>query len=297
MILQLSALTSVAQSLALRIVVEGGCPEPAAVMSHLRLIDSSLIDRDATARLEPIDDKLRVELRSGDGALLVVQDLLLGPSCDTLAAAASVVIATALGSAKSGELPLYGPIPIPLPPLPARVPMSPRPLSLELGLSVGLEPSWPRPGGGGFGLLQLAPTKAGWNRLGAVVLVGGTSLKQQAFLQGSVDFTRLQLAVGPRLRLSVGSWLFDLFATVSPALTLVYGRDFPSTFASQGFDLGLGGGVRAMAKLGALLPFVMLHASGFVREQRLHVLGADATAALAPYSVQLGLGLSWLALP
>lgn len=282
--------------LLLRIVVDGGCPQPDAVESRLRQIDGSLLDRDATARLEPLDDRLRVEVRSGEGALLVVQDLQLGPSCDTLAAAASVVIATALGSAPAGEVPLYGPIPIPLPVLPMK-PAPVRPLSLELGLSVGLEAAWPRPGGGGFGLLQLAPTSPRWNRFGMMLFVGGTSLKQQALLTGSVDYTRLQLAVGPRLRLSVKSWLFDLFATVSPTLVLVYGRDFPATFASQGFDLGLGGGVRVMARLGSLLPFAMVHGAGFVREQRLLVLGADASAAIVPYAVQIGFGLSWLALP
>ncbi len=296
----MSVLAAVALPWALRIVVEASCPELAAVESRVRELDASVLARDATARLEPLDDRLRVEVRSGTGALLVVEDLVLGPSCDTLAAAAAIVIASALGSSRGGDLPLYGPIVIPLPVLPKRSlppPPRPHPVSVELGVAASLEAAWPRPGGGGYVWGQLAPSQGKWSRLGVVMMLGGTSLKQQALLGGSIDYTRLRFSVGPRLRLGLRSWLFDLFATVSPALVLVYGRDFPATFASQGFDLGLGGGVRAMAKLGTLLPFVVLSGNGFVRAQRLVVRGADSSALLLPYSVELGLGLSWLALP
>lgn len=295
----MSVLSAVALPWALRIVVEGSCPALATVESRIRELDSSVLSREATARLEPLDDRLRVEVRSGTGALLVVEDLVLGPSCDTLAAAAAIVIASSLGSSRGTDLPLYGPIVIPLPVLPKYKPPPPRAhlVEAELGVAASLEAAWPRPGGGGFVWGQLAPSQGKWSRLGAVWMVGGTSLKQQALLGGSIDYTRLKFSVGPRVRLAVRSWLFDVFATVSPSLVLVYGRDFPATYRSQDFDLGLGGGVRAMAKLGSLSPFVVLSGTGFVREQRLVVLGAESFASLAPYTFELGLGLSWLALP
>ena len=207
-----------------------GCPEPAAVMSHLRLIDSSLIDRDATARLEPIDDKLRVELqrgwRSAGGA-----GSLPGPSCDTLAAAASVVIATARFG-KSGELPL----------LRTDSDTAAATACAFRCRRVRCRWNWGFRSGSNLrgrdraaGVLGFCswhrPKRAGiaWGRWCS----SGNVAQTAAFCK--VSTLPGQLAVGPRLRLSVRSWLFDLFATVSPALTLVYGRDFPSTFTSQGF--------------------------------------------------------------
>lgn len=283
---------------ALRIFVEGGCPAVAAVESRVAgMIGAAVTVSDATARLEPLDEVLRVEVRSGGGALLVVRDLAIGPSCDDLAAAAAVVIATAIGSAPgTGELPTIDPIAIPLPVLP-RKGVKRRPLSLELGASVGIEAALPRPGGGGFGWLSLAPTAERWSRFGLLMMIGGTSYKQQALTVGSVDFTRLQASLGPRLRFDVGAWFCELFAMVTPALALVQGRDLPQSASSVGFDLGLGGGARVGARVASLLPFAAVSASGFVREQRIRVLGLDETVSLPPYAVQVGLGLAWLPLP
>lgn len=288
---------------ALRVLVEGGCPPVAAVEARIVALDAAVMSQPAVAHLEPLDELLRVEVRSSSGALLVVHDLAIGPSCEDLAAAAAVVIATALGSSPSGgEQPAIGPVMIPLPVLPkplvSKPPRRP-PLSLELGLSVGMEVSWPRPGGGGFLWGSLSPmTKEGQpSRWGLMVLLGGTSLKQQQLRHGSVDWTRIEASLGPRLRLGFRSWLCDLFATVTPALVLLRGRDLPVTFDSQGFDLGLGGGVRFGARLGSLLPFAALTATGFVREQRLQVLGSEDSERLPPFAVHISLGLGGLTLP
>ena len=264
------------------------------------LVDPVVLEREATARLEPLDDRLRVEVRSGGGALLVVKDLVTGPSCEDLAAAAAVVIATALRSAPgSGELPSYGPIAIPMPVLPSRPPVKQALLAVELGLSVGIEAQLPRPGGGGFVWASLAPARGSGlaSRFGLLVRLGGTSLKQQTLSQGTVDWTRLDVSLGPRLRLGAGTWLCDLLVAVTPAWVLVQGRDLPVTFDSQGFDLGLGGGARAGARLGSLLPFGAVQATGFLRAQRLRVLGSEEQLQLPAYAVQLSLGLGWLALP
>jgi hypothetical protein len=88
-----------------------------------------------------------------------------------------------------------------------------------------------------------------------------------------------------------------LFVAVTPAWVLVQGRDLPVTFDSQGFDLGLGGGARAGARIGLLMPFFAAQATGFVRQQRLRVLGSEEQLHLPAYAVQLSLGLGWLALP
>lgn len=291
-----------ALSAALRIFVEGGCPSVDAVEARVSaMIGPAVTVSDATARLEPLDELLRVEVRSGSGALLVVRDLAIGPSCDDLAAAAAVVIATAIGSAQgTGEQSTIGPIAIPAPVLPRLLPRKPvrrSPVSLEVGASVGIEAAWPRPGGGGFVWGSLAPTSERWSRFGLMLRVGGTSYKQQALTLGSVDWTRLEVSLGPRVRFDVGSWLYELFATVTPVLSLAQGRDLPQSFSSVGFDLGLGGGVRVGARIGSLLPFAAASATGFVREQRIKVLGIEETTNLPPYAVQVSLGLSWLPLP
>ncbi|MBL8633735.1 MAG: hypothetical protein JNM40_10960 [Myxococcales bacterium] len=301
----MSVLGSAAALLALRIAVEGSCPAVAKVEAKVAAALGDLVDEsDATAQLEPLDDRLRVEVRSGSGALLVVHDLALGPSCDDLAAAAAVVIATAVGSApQTGALPSVVPVPIPMPVIRRSPPVPVRPsvpVALDVGASVGVEFALPRPGGGGFLWLSVGPSPQQhrtWSRLGLILRLGGTSLKQVSLTQGLSDWTRLDLALGPRLRLAAGLWQCDLFLVVSPALVLVSGRELPQTFSSTGFDLGLGGGAKLGARLQALFPFVALSATGYVIEQSLRVQGLSDTTRLPPYSVQISLGLSWHPLP
>jgi hypothetical protein len=300
-----SVLGFAAARLALRIVVEGSCPDAAMAEAKVAATLGPMMESsDATARLEPLDDRLRVEVRSGSGALLVVHDLALGPSCDDLAAAAAVVIATAVGSApETGGLPLVAPVPIPLP-LPRRSPpvltRQASPLWLEVGASVGIEAALPRPGGGGFLWLSIGPSPQRsqlGSRFGLLFRLGGTSLKQLALGQGLADWTRLELSLGPRLRLSRGLLLCDLFLALTPALVLASGRELPQTFSSTGFDLGLGGGGKLGARIGSLFPFVAVSATGYVTDQALRVLGLAETTRLPPYSVQVSLGLSWHPLP
>lgn len=301
----MSALGSALALLALRIAVEGSCPDPAKVSAKVAAALGDLVDAsDATAQLEPLDDRLRVEVRSGSGALLVVHDLALGPSCDDLAAAAAVVIATAVGSApETGALPSVAPVLIPIPvrrPRPVLPTPKPGPVVLEVGASVGVEAALPRPGGGGFLWLSVAPSTQRspiGSRFGLLVRLGGTSLKQVPIAEGLADWTRLDIALGPRLRLVSGLWQCDLFLAVTPALVLASGRELPQTFSSTGFDLGLGGGAKMGARIGSLFPFVALSATGYVIEQSLRVLGLEESTRLPPYSVQVSLGLSWHPLP
>lgn len=283
--------------LALKIAVEGNCPTVAAIETEIRALDAELLQRNALARLEPIEDQLRVEVLSDTGSLLVVQDLGLGPSCKTLAAATAVVIVTALTHAQSpssqaDHMPAFQ-----LPVRPARnhqtTVSTPRRVSWEWGLATVLEAAWPRPGGGALGLLEIAPQRADVRRFGVLVQVFGTSPKPQPLPSGSAEYTRLLLSVGPRIRFFAGSWGIDLFASASPAWVLTSGRDLPRTQTSHGFDVGLGGGVRAVAQRSALRPFAMLHAVGFLREQRLVVLGADWEASVPRYGVFVALGLSF----
>ena len=190
---------------------------------------------DATARLEPLDDRLRVEVRSGSGALLVVRDLALGPSCDDLAAAAAVVIATAVGSAPETEVCRW---------------------SHRFRFSSTAQAESARADAPGFAALagswciggnRSGAAAAWWWRAVAVhrtvpaaeparkslraAVPAGRHFAQAACAgQGLADWTRLELSLGPRLRLSRGLLLCDLFLALTPALVLASGRELPQTF-------------------------------------------------------------------
>lgn len=287
----------------LRIVAQGDCPGATQLTKHLLVLDATVQNRQAVVWLTPFADRLRVEVRSDTGSLFVVQDLKPGPghgsslqpasSCDTLAFAAAVVVVTALGTGPA-ESPMFDLLPRPIS-LPTGQPARPKPspVHLEWGFFAALDWAWPRPGGGGFALFELSAKRPALSRLGLLLLVGGTSLKQQPMSVGSVDYTRLPLSLGLSWRLTAGAWEFAPLVLFSPSVVLVYGRDLPASQFSHGFDVGLGGGLRATGRWGSWCPFVLLQAAGFVREQRLSVVGQNEVFTLPAYSVSLGLGLSF----
>jgi hypothetical protein len=239
----------------LRVIAEGACPSAAAVQAQLQPLLPNLSELDGmSAHIEPLDELLRVEVRSDTGGLLSVRDLDRSAPCPALAAAAAVVIASAVASLPrpAPELPMERPLPAPPPAVPP--PPAPRPpprLLWEIGAGGVLAVSSQAVTGGGTLELQLAPLGRRLSgRLGLRLSITGVGLRSESlepFTQLSstaVAWTRLQGLLLPRYRLLIGQKLIEAAGGLAAAAVLVQGSGFPRSYASQSADVGLAGDVR-----------------------------------------------------
>ncbi len=276
----------------LRVTAEGACPTAAAVEARLQPLLPQLQDvPPARAHLEPLDELLRVEVRSEDGALLTVRDLQRAAPCADLAAAAAVVIASALLSApRTPALPQLSLVPSPPPrarPLPPPVR---RPLP-QLDAGVGLTAAAAGAGlaVGAALVVHAAPSGRAWGfRLG----LAGTALRREALGEAGAVWTRAQLELGPRYRVRPGRLIIDVHAHAAAALVYVSGQGFAADYASLGWDAGLGAGVRIGLPLRWAMPWLGVSATGYLRPQELQVVGQTESGALPRFDAVLGLGLS-----
>lgn len=287
--------------LALRLVVEGTCPSPSMIEARLGplLPPDALAEVAAAARVEPLDELLRVEVRTDDGVLLTVRDLARSASCTDLADAAAVVIATALSSA-----PRAAPVPLPLlpvvlpPPHPALPPPPPR-LTWDLALSGALALGGGRTSGGGAVAVGLGPIGSRWAlRLQAVA----TAPRPEPIGEGEARWMRAALFAGPRCRLRPGAasdpearLLIDLHAAAGAALVSVAGQGFAQDARSLGWDAGLLVGAQLGVRAGrgslAFVPFLGAQLAAYLRPQELHVLGSELAGRLPAIDVLLSAGL------
>jgi hypothetical protein len=295
--------------LALRLVAEGTCPSAAMVQARLEplLPPGASAELSARARVEPIDELLRVEVRTDDGALLTVRDLARSASCADLADAAAVVIATALSSAPRAAISPLPPLEVPPPP-PAPPPPPPPPprLAWELSLAGALALGGARPTGGGVLAAALGPAGSRWAlRLAAAA----TALRSEPVGDAAAGWTRAALFAGPRCRLWLGDpgdpkdpagprpeparLLLDLQLGVGTALVAARGSGFVRDLTSFDWDVGLGAGAQLAiaARRAYVAPFLGAQLVGYLRPQELRVLGTSAAARLPALDVLLTAGL------
>lgn len=277
----------------LRVTAEGACPTAAAVEARLQPLLPQLQDvPPARAHLEPLDELLRVEVRSEDGALLTVRDLQRAAPCADLAAAAAVVIASALLSApRTPALPQVSLVPSapprarPLPPAVRRPPPQ-----LDAGVALTAAAAGAGLAVGGALVVHAAPTGRDWGfRLG----LAGTALRREALgaAEGAL-WTRAQLELGPRYRVRPGRLVIDVHAHAAAALVYVAGQGFAADYAGLGWDAGLGAGVRIGLPLRWAMPWLGVAATGYLRPQELRVVGLTESGALPRFDALLALGLS-----
>ena len=275
----------------LRVTAEGACPTAAAVEAQLQPLLPQLQDVPlARAHLEPLDELLRVEVRSDNGALLTVRDLQRAAPCADLAAAAAVVIASALLSApRPPQLSQLPQLPL-KPDLPPRPPRPPRPPpQLDAGLALTVAAAGAGLAVGGALVLHAAPAGRSFGvRLG----LAATALRREALGDASAAWTRAQLELGPRYRVRPGRFVVDLHAHATAALVYVAGEGFAADYASLGWDAGLGAGMRIGLPLRWAMPWLGVAATGYLRPQQLLVVGQSESGALPRFDAVLALGIS-----
>lgn len=309
----LALTASLAVALGLRLLVEGTCPSQAAVQAQLApllpsagvtLLSTGSPDAtvpDITARVEPIEDLLRVEVRDAQGRLLSLRDQRRDALCPDLAAFAAVVIAAAIATQPSSAPPVLTVPPAPQPPA-VRAP-APR-------LTVGMTAS---------GLLALTSARAAAGAsidllfaqpsdvFGVRLSLGAVGMRRVAAWTAEADYTRLHSGLWARYRLrpppKLGSALaIDLSVGALAALVVVEGVGFAQNLRSQGFDLGSAGGLRLSRLFPVQKNFVTLSADllavGWLVPQALRllnepVLDASQPPALPAWDILLSLGFGW----
>lgn len=272
----------------LRVTAEGACPTAAAVEAQLQPLLPQLQDvPPARAHLEPLDELLRVEVRSENGALLTVHDLQRAAPCADLAAAAAVVISSALLSAQRVPAPLQIALPV-APPRPLPPPRPPPP-QVDAGIAVLVAAAGAGLAAGGSLLLHAAPSG---RALGVRIGLSGTGLRREPLGAAGALWTRAQLELGPRYRLRPGRVLVDVHAHAAAALVYAAGQDFTVNYQNFGWDAGLGAGVRVGVRLGWVLPWVGVAVTGYLRPQALLAVGAQESGSLPRFDALLSLGLS-----
>jgi len=296
--------------LGLRILVEGTCPSGPAVEAQLQPLLPVISAGQAgpgseklaglSARIEPIDELLRVEVRSETGALLTVRDLERAAPCPALAAAAAVVIASAVAS-----LPRATPAALPVPPAePPAPPKPPSPLPRpprvlwELGIGAVLAVASPALTAGVTLEAQLAPlARRRGGRLGlrlSATAVGTRRLLLGTDVQsGSASWTRLTLVLAPRYRPWLERPLVEIHVGPAIAAVLVEGSGFVQSQRSQAADFGIAAGVRIGRALPRLSLWTELDFVGWLRPQELIVADNPPSARLPAWDILFSAGLSF----
>ncbi len=296
-----AALGNAFLQIGLRLFVEGNCPSATAVAKQLRpLLPQTATAMGISARIEPLDELLRVEVRSETGALLTVRDLSRTAPCPALAAAAAVVIASAVAS-QPQALPESAPPTVPLPILPPPPPIPsavhPAPAVLwEVGIGALLVMTGQALTGGVTLETQLASARRDdhLGRLGLRLAFSAAGLRRMelADVAGAANWTRIQFLCAPRYRLFSLRPLIELYTGISAAAVLVSGQGFVASYRSQAADFGLAFGVRVGYGKPRFALWGELGVVGWLRAQELSLVEKPALARLPAWDIILSTGLS-----
>jgi hypothetical protein len=307
--------------LGLRVVADGSCPTAAAVEAHLQPLlpgDVRIVPGKGrgqggveeaepppriTAYVEPIDEILRVEVRSESGALLTLHNLQRSAPCPALAAAAAIIIASAAASLPRSAPP-ESPAKSAAPP-PPPAPTKPPPAFLwELGAGGGLFLTNQALTGGGTIELQVAPVAARLSerlhgRLGLRLAAAAGGMRRIALDESIVgaggvfaDYTRLQLTAAPRYRLLADKPLVEAYVGVAGAVVFTEGGGVVRAYRSQALDVGVAGGLRVGRLFQSVALWAELGFAYWLRPQDVALSGQPPSARLPAWDILLLAGFS-----
>jgi hypothetical protein len=300
---------------------ETQCPAAEQVEERVRHIldlkDERIEERAIITRQER---SLRVVFRAADGRDLAERVLSTDASCEDLAQAVAIVLATWISDVHPEYL---GALPQPEggsaanPPAPPStagdtrgdVPTAPTattrfsndiappdarpsesvPRRFELGLGVGA--ALPQASAAASILAAWVPTGSG---LGLAAAATIATPREEPLADGRLQWRRWPVAGGLVLRAPVGRVVLDLVAGGALAWSHLTGRGFPSTSSADDFTLGAFASLRIAGASGRLVPFVaatgygwLAHSVAFVRPE------AGGDVELPRYDVLLLAGLAW----
>jgi len=267
-----------------------GCPSVADVEAKLaELVES----QGATTSTEHVvinvkDDKLEIVL-SGKSSPTITRDLAAPASCGERAWAAANIIAR-WETELHRELVMRPPPPPPSPP-PAIV--EKRSPSWDIGAGFVTFVA----GGVAFGgtiEAAIARREAGLGLRAAVTLA---TARNQTLGTGSASWRRVAASLGGRYRILRGRLCADVTVDAVGGFLSLAGSGFASNMSGSDFDPGVQGGVKLGRTAGALEYWLSASAVGWLREERLHVMGLSTVESLPRVEALLGAGISWRAVP
>jgi hypothetical protein len=309
-------LLTAALALSLELTGPHACPTREAILAEVeRRVPAGADAGTLRVRIQRHPGHLQLALLDDAGSPQPRRDLELSGSCEDLARAAAVVIASWLTRLQT-VAPSSDPSPE-LPPEPVTT-TPPPPLRSDAALA-GTTParrtSWGyRVGAAGLvqldgrsaapgGALELAAAPRRWPVWPALTLVA-TRPESQSLAGGEVRWMRVRVATGASYQRQLGRVALRVQADVWQAAVLVGGTGFTSSRQAAGYDLGLGAAVtlalpvwRDAGSNLRLAPFATVSASGWLLSQELRVQSASqsllATLALPRFDVLIRLGAAF----
>lgn len=214
---------------------DSSCPSPAELAAQLdRTVPDSAWPKGAQVRLERQNGLLKVSLFDGEGTLLGQRELDATGTCQQLAAASAVVLATWLNE------PLPTDIALP-PPTPKEPPGS----SIDFDAAAGLTGSIIG-GPPAIGAMLTAAAAFKPEGLGGRLTIGIFGPRALLLGDGVVIWQRIGLGLGGHRRWAPEDWRLDLSLEAFAALTALNGDEQTADATRTGFDYGLSAGVRAL---------------------------------------------------
>lgn len=279
--------------LALLLSVESTCPSRPVVEQQLvGLLGPhwrTLRTDEVRVEIGWLDEELRVEVRGPAGSLLSVRDLARAP-CQDLAAAAAVVIATAVTALPASPSPLLLPAPS-LPPQPVPPPARWR---LDAGLLLGVAATRQAAAIAFRAELGISALRAPF---AGRLFFFGSDLRALPLLPPA-DVAFVRLSGGALFLLQQRGARLLLEAGIGPVLAQarLHSRNLAQTGSSQALDGGLALTARigvglAAGKAVRLVPFFDLLAFAWFATQTIHIEGLPA-ATLPQWDLVPSIGLA-----
>lgn len=288
--------------LAIDVVGEGSCPEPADVGRRVANLVPAAAESPGerrSARISRTETHIHLTLRGPRGEPIAERDVAGDGNCDDLAAAIAVVIAAweaDLDPRIPARVDLPAPAPRPMPPptvaIAAGAPRAPRPppsFDLGLGLLASFSGGQVTPGARIDG--RVAPAGG---RLGLGVAVSGVTARSASVgdRAEAARWSRGAFGAGPDVRLVVGRTNVDLRVQVLAGLLYVEGVGLTTNTSGSTGQLGSGVGVHAGHPWGTATPWVGVDLQYWPGSDRLEIAGSADRGQLPRLELQLAAGLS-----
>ncbi|HTQ02731.1 MAG TPA: hypothetical protein VMI54_02700 [Polyangiaceae bacterium] len=304
----------------LDLAADAPCPDAGAVGDALReILGLGATERlREVARLAHTDTTLVVSLRDADGRALGERALPLEGSCDELARAAAVVLATWLSdvhpefvphlaqranaatATNAPSAPSADPAHAPNAPHGARTEPAPSGLVLSRG-ALRPENDWRLRGAAAVGVSVLPvpvafagtlavafePERGG---IGATLRAGAESSRESAVPGGKVRYFRWPLEAGALVRLPARSVAFELDAGAALGWLHVAGRTFSPNRSANDVTFGGFAGARVLAARGRVQPFVELGGTFWIPSSRVYAEATQPSVVLPHAEMTLSLG-------
>jgi hypothetical protein len=260
------------------------CPIPSAVAAHLGgLLLPEPQEPPASARrarVDPLDGAIRVRLEDDAGRLIAERALASGGTCEALAEAAAVMIASWATSLRPGEVPTLE--------LGASAP-APPPSLFDVGLGAQLSHAAGEAAPGAS--LQLFWGRAG----GGLALLAGArgSVRRTATVDThAARWQRWTGDIGVGYLRPAGGWQLGVGAGLQAGWLSAAGSNFPMNLEGTRFSPGAFVLGRLARPLGPAAVWLAAGSAVSLFEHRLVVLGSTAARPMRIHDLHVTLGVS-----